>query len=107
MGVTKESPPVKLFDGWFDERTYFESDKPPIKVSDILDFIYSTLSEHAYEKINNETIEEYDDEVKELIVYSNNDNTKKHYQRYETQYQDYTKNHRKLKLDSPINVANF
>eukprot|EP00957_Ditylum_brightwellii_P141511 10780119-Ditylum_brightwellii.AAC.1 len=62
MGVTKKLPPVKLFDGWFDERMYFKSDKPPINVSDILDLIYSMLSEHTYKKINNETIEEYDDE---------------------------------------------
>eukprot|EP00957_Ditylum_brightwellii_P040344 3053100-Ditylum_brightwellii.AAC.1 len=61
MGVTRKSSPVKLFDGWFDERTYFKLDKPPIKVSDVLDLIYSMLSKHAYEKINNETIEEYDD----------------------------------------------
>eukprot|EP00957_Ditylum_brightwellii_P160569 12224232-Ditylum_brightwellii.AAC.1 len=74
MGVTKELPPVKLFDG--------------------------TLSKHAYKKINNETVEEYDDEVKKLFAYSNNAKTKKHYQRYENQYQDYTKNHSKLKLDS-------
>eukprot|EP00957_Ditylum_brightwellii_P017932 1351097-Ditylum_brightwellii.AAC.1 len=61
MGVTKKLPSVKLFDGWFDERMYFESDKPPIKVSHILDLIYSTLSKHTYEKISNETVEEYDD----------------------------------------------
>eukprot|EP00957_Ditylum_brightwellii_P181192 13801789-Ditylum_brightwellii.AAC.1 len=82
MGVTKNLPPVKLFDGWFDERTYFESDKPPIKVSDVLDLIYSMLSKHTYKKINDETIEEYDDEVKKSIAYSNNAKTKKHYQRY-------------------------
>jgi hypothetical protein len=107
MGVTKKSPPVKLFDGWFDERTYFESDKPSINVSDVLDLIYSTLSEHTYEKMNDETVEEYDDEVKKLIAYSTNAKSKKHYQRYEVQYQEYTKNHSKLPLDSPVNVANF
>eukprot|EP00957_Ditylum_brightwellii_P088046 6706864-Ditylum_brightwellii.AAC.1 len=64
MGVTKKLPPVKLFDRWFDEHTYFKSDKPSINVSDVLDLIYSRLSEHAYKKINNETIEEYDDKVK-------------------------------------------
>eukprot|EP00957_Ditylum_brightwellii_P107691 8216112-Ditylum_brightwellii.AAC.1 len=62
MGVTKILPPVKLFDGWFDKRMYFQSDKPPINVSNVLGLIYSTLSEHTYEKINNETVEEYDDE---------------------------------------------
>eukprot|EP00957_Ditylum_brightwellii_P003905 297677-Ditylum_brightwellii.AAC.1 len=61
MGVTKKLLPVKLFDGWFVEQTYFKSDKPSINVSDVLDLIYSTLSEHTYEKINNETLEEYDD----------------------------------------------
>eukprot|EP00957_Ditylum_brightwellii_P159088 12107950-Ditylum_brightwellii.AAC.1 len=64
MDVTRKSPPVKLFDGWFDERMYFESGKPPINVSDVFDLIYSMLSEHTYKKINNETVEEYDDEVK-------------------------------------------
>eukprot|EP00957_Ditylum_brightwellii_P074835 5687160-Ditylum_brightwellii.AAC.1 len=82
MGVTKKLPHVKLFDGRFDDSTYFESDKPPIKVSDVLDLIYSALSKHMYEKINDETIEEYDDEGKKLIAYSNNAKTKKHYQRY-------------------------
>eukprot|EP00957_Ditylum_brightwellii_P199142 15180147-Ditylum_brightwellii.AAC.1 len=62
MGVTKKLPPVKLFGGWFDERMYFESDKPSINVSDVLDLIYSMLSKHTYEKINDETVEEYDDE---------------------------------------------
>eukprot|EP00957_Ditylum_brightwellii_P040660 3077361-Ditylum_brightwellii.AAC.1 len=61
MGVTKKSPPFKLFDGWFDERMYFKLDKPSINVSDFLALIYSTLSEHTYKKINDETIEEYDD----------------------------------------------
>eukprot|EP00957_Ditylum_brightwellii_P106852 8151760-Ditylum_brightwellii.AAC.1 len=83
MDVTKKLPPVKLFDGWFDESTYFELEKPPIKVSDVLDLIYSTLSEHTYKKINDETTEEYDDKVKKFIAYSNNAKTKKHYQRYE------------------------
>eukprot|EP00957_Ditylum_brightwellii_P087257 6641769-Ditylum_brightwellii.AAC.1 len=78
MGVTKKLPPVKLFDGWFDESTYFKSDKPSINVSNVLDLIHSTLSKHAYEKINDDTVEEYDDE-----------------------YQEYTKNHSKLPLDSP------
>eukprot|EP00957_Ditylum_brightwellii_P001355 106301-Ditylum_brightwellii.AAC.1 len=65
MGVTvRKSPFVKLFDGWFDERTYFELDNSPIKVSNVLDLIYSTLSECTYKKVDNETIEEYDDEVK-------------------------------------------
>eukprot|EP00957_Ditylum_brightwellii_P085277 6485982-Ditylum_brightwellii.AAC.1 len=62
MGVTRNLLPAKLFDGWFDERTYFKLDKPPINVSNVLDLIYSTLSEHIYEKINDDTIEEYDDE---------------------------------------------
>eukprot|EP00957_Ditylum_brightwellii_P145611 11086835-Ditylum_brightwellii.AAC.1 len=62
MSVTKKLPPVKLFDGWFDECTYFELDKPSINVSNVLDLIYSTLNQHTYEKINNETVEEYDDE---------------------------------------------
>eukprot|EP00957_Ditylum_brightwellii_P017989 1355807-Ditylum_brightwellii.AAC.1 len=62
MGVTKKSPPIKLFDGWFDERMYFKSDKPSINVSGVLDLIYSTLSENTYVKMNDETIEEYDDE---------------------------------------------
>eukprot|EP00957_Ditylum_brightwellii_P006177 467148-Ditylum_brightwellii.AAC.1 len=79
MGVTRKLPPVKLFDGWFDERTYFELDKPPIKVSDVLDLIYSTLSEHTHKTITNETIEEYDDEAKKLIAYSTNVKSKKHY----------------------------
>eukprot|EP00957_Ditylum_brightwellii_P132748 10122625-Ditylum_brightwellii.AAC.1 len=65
MVVTKKSPPVKLFDRWFDECTYFKLDKPHINVADVLDLIYSTLSEHTYEKINDETIEEYDDKVKD------------------------------------------
>eukprot|EP00957_Ditylum_brightwellii_P066994 5085562-Ditylum_brightwellii.AAC.1 len=101
MGVTaKKSPPVKLYDGWFDDCTYFELDKPPIKISNILNLIYSTLSKHKYKKIDNETIEEYDDEVKKNIVYSSNAKTKKHYQHYKKQYQDYTKTHSKLPLDS-------
>eukprot|EP00957_Ditylum_brightwellii_P082702 6289060-Ditylum_brightwellii.AAC.1 len=83
MGVTKKLPPVKLFNGWFDEHTYFKLDKPPINVSDVLDLIYSTLSEHMYEKTNNETVEEYDDKC------------------YKKQYQEYTKNHSKFPLDSP------
>eukprot|EP00957_Ditylum_brightwellii_P107452 8198540-Ditylum_brightwellii.AAC.1 len=58
------------------------------------------LSEHTYKKINDETIEDYDDEVKKLIAYSNNAKTKKHYQHYEKQYQEYRKNHNKLKLVS-------
>eukprot|EP00957_Ditylum_brightwellii_P071941 5467693-Ditylum_brightwellii.AAC.1 len=62
MGVTvKKSPPVKLYDRWFDECTYFELDEPPIKISDVLDLIYRTLSKHTYKKIDDETIEEYDD----------------------------------------------
>eukprot|EP00957_Ditylum_brightwellii_P094756 7215903-Ditylum_brightwellii.AAC.1 len=62
MGVTKKSPPVKLFDGWFYECTYFKLDKPSINVSNVLDLIYSMLSKHTYEKMNDETVEEYDDE---------------------------------------------
>eukprot|EP00957_Ditylum_brightwellii_P019974 1508220-Ditylum_brightwellii.AAC.1 len=58
------------------------------------------LSVHTYKKINNETIEEYDDEVKNLIAYSTNAKSKKQYQRCKKQYQEYTKNHSKLKLDS-------
>eukprot|EP00957_Ditylum_brightwellii_P089904 6846808-Ditylum_brightwellii.AAC.1 len=46
------------------------------------------------QKINDETIAEYDDEVKKLIAYSTNAKTTKHYQRYKKQY------HSKLKLDS-------
>eukprot|EP00957_Ditylum_brightwellii_P183585 13983858-Ditylum_brightwellii.AAC.1 len=61
MGVTKKIPPVKLFNGWFVERTYFKSDKPSINVSNVLDLIYSALSKHTYEKMNDETVEEYDD----------------------------------------------
>eukprot|EP00957_Ditylum_brightwellii_P209659 15362680-Ditylum_brightwellii.AAC.1 len=72
MGVTKKSPLVKLFDGCFDERMYFELDKPPIKISNVLDLIYSMLSKHTYEKIDDETIDEYDDEVKKLVAYSTN-----------------------------------
>eukprot|EP00957_Ditylum_brightwellii_P075196 5714603-Ditylum_brightwellii.AAC.1 len=64
MGVTRKLPPVKLFDRWFDEHTYFESDKTPINVSDVLDLIYSMLSEHTYKKINDETVEKSDDKVK-------------------------------------------
>eukprot|EP00957_Ditylum_brightwellii_P199174 15182769-Ditylum_brightwellii.AAC.1 len=100
MGVTRKLPPVKLFDGWFDECTYFELDKPPIKISDVLDLIYNMLSKHTYKKIDDETIEEYNDEVKKLIVYSTSAKSKKHYQRYKKQYQECTKNHSKLKLDS-------
>eukprot|EP00957_Ditylum_brightwellii_P007187 545600-Ditylum_brightwellii.AAC.1 len=62
MGVTvRKVPLVKLFDGWLDERTYFESGKPPIKVLGIFKLIYSMLSKHTYNKIDNETIEEYND----------------------------------------------
>eukprot|EP00957_Ditylum_brightwellii_P054085 4096685-Ditylum_brightwellii.AAC.1 len=75
MGVTvKKSPTVKLFDGMLSERTY--------------------------KKVNNETVEEYDDKVKTLIVYSTNAKSKKHYQCYKKQYQGYTKKYSKLKLDS-------
>eukprot|EP00957_Ditylum_brightwellii_P178989 13634279-Ditylum_brightwellii.AAC.1 len=86
MGVTvRKLPPVKLFDGWLDEHTYFESDKPSIKISNILNLIYSTLSKYTYKKINDKTIKEYDDEVKKLIAYSTNSKTKKHYQHYKNQ----------------------
>eukprot|EP00957_Ditylum_brightwellii_P176997 13483199-Ditylum_brightwellii.AAC.1 len=62
MGVTvKKLPAVKLFDGWFDECMYFKSDTAPIKVSDVLNIIYSTLSERTYKKVSNEKGEEYDD----------------------------------------------
>eukprot|EP00957_Ditylum_brightwellii_P106912 8156831-Ditylum_brightwellii.AAC.1 len=78
MGVTvRKSPAVKLFDGWFDERTYFKLKNAPIKA-----------------------VEDYDDKVKRLIEYSTNAKYKKHYQHYEKQYQDYTEKHSKLKLDS-------
>eukprot|EP00957_Ditylum_brightwellii_P138080 10526770-Ditylum_brightwellii.AAC.1 len=101
MGVTvKKLPTVKLFDGCFDERTYFESDKAPIKVPNVLDLIYSMLSERTYKKLNNEIIEEYDDKVDRLIAYSTNNKSNKHYQCYEKQYQDYTKKQSKLELDS-------
>eukprot|EP00957_Ditylum_brightwellii_P179565 13678668-Ditylum_brightwellii.AAC.1 len=65
MGITvKKLPAAKLFDGWFDERMYFRSDKAPIKVSDILDLIYSMLSECSYKRVSNKKVEEYDDKVK-------------------------------------------
>ena len=58
MGVTaRKLPAVKLFDGWFDEWMYFKSKNAPIKVSNVLDLIYSTLSERTYKKFDNETIE--------------------------------------------------
>eukprot|EP00957_Ditylum_brightwellii_P169204 12879079-Ditylum_brightwellii.AAC.1 len=64
MGVTVEkSPSVKLYDRWFDERTYFGSDKPLLKISDVLNLVYSMLRKHTYKKIDDETIEEYDDKV--------------------------------------------
>eukprot|EP00957_Ditylum_brightwellii_P101180 7710834-Ditylum_brightwellii.AAC.1 len=86
---------------------YFELDKASVKVSDILDLIYSTLSECTYVRANNEKVVEFDDKVKKIIVYSTYAKSKAHYQCYEKQYQEYTKNHSKLKLDSPANVANF
>eukprot|EP00957_Ditylum_brightwellii_P034353 2606545-Ditylum_brightwellii.AAC.1 len=65
MGVTvKKLPTVMLFDGWFDESTYFKLKNASIKVSDVLDLIYSMFSECTYQKVDDETVEEYDDEVK-------------------------------------------
>eukprot|EP00957_Ditylum_brightwellii_P210689 15365262-Ditylum_brightwellii.AAC.1 len=62
MGVTvKKLPVVGIFYGWFDECMYFKSDKPPIKISDILDLIYSMLSQRTYTKANKEKAEEFDD----------------------------------------------
>eukprot|EP00957_Ditylum_brightwellii_P119982 9156588-Ditylum_brightwellii.AAC.1 len=108
MGVTvKKSPAVKLFDGWFDEHTYFKSKNALIKVSDVLDLIYSMLSECTNKKVDDETVGEYDDKVKKIIVYYTNAKSKKHYQHYKKQYQDYTEKHIKLKLDYPVNVAIF
>eukprot|EP00957_Ditylum_brightwellii_P209165 15360618-Ditylum_brightwellii.AAC.1 len=108
MGVTvRKSPVVLLFGGWFDEHTYFKLDKASSKVSYILDLIYSTLSECKHEKADNESVEEFDDKVKQLMLYSTNAKSKSHYQCYTKQYQDYMKTHSKLKLGSLVNVANF
>eukprot|EP00957_Ditylum_brightwellii_P172411 13125508-Ditylum_brightwellii.AAC.1 len=65
MGVTvKKLPSVKLVEGWFDEQMYFKSNKAPIKISNFLNLIHSTLSECMRKKVNNEIIEEFDDKVK-------------------------------------------
>eukprot|EP00957_Ditylum_brightwellii_P200636 15294707-Ditylum_brightwellii.AAC.1 len=83
MGITvKKLPAVKLFDGWFDERMSFKSDKAPIKISDIFGLTYSTLSKRIYKKAINEKVEELDDNVKELIACSTNTKSKAHYQHY-------------------------
>eukprot|EP00957_Ditylum_brightwellii_P077649 5901229-Ditylum_brightwellii.AAC.1 len=60
----KKLPAVELFDGWFDEHTYFKLDKAPIKVSGILNLIYGTLNECTHERANNEKVEEFDSEGK-------------------------------------------
>eukprot|EP00957_Ditylum_brightwellii_P045976 3487748-Ditylum_brightwellii.AAC.1 len=63
MGVTvKKLPAVKLFDGLFNKRMHFKSDKAPIKVSDFFDLIYSTLSECTDEGSNDEKVEKFYEE---------------------------------------------
>eukprot|EP00957_Ditylum_brightwellii_P107158 8175307-Ditylum_brightwellii.AAC.1 len=101
MGVTvKNLPAVKLFDGWFDERTYFKLDKAPMTVFDALDLIYSMISECTYKKVSDEKVEENDDKVNNFIAYSTNTKSKKHCQHYKKQYQEYMKKHSILKLDT-------
>eukprot|EP00957_Ditylum_brightwellii_P188256 14331086-Ditylum_brightwellii.AAC.1 len=87
MRVTvKKLPALKLFDGWFDKCVFFKLDTAPIKISDVLNIIYSMLSEHTYKKVSYEKVEEFDNEVKELIAYSTNTKSKAHYQHYKKQY---------------------
>ena len=93
-----------LYEGWFDPSP--QASKTPLSVSDLLEVVYDALSERAYIRAYKDKKDEYDDEVKELIAYSDNKKTKKHYQRYEQQYIEFT-DKRNAHIDSTANVANF
>ena len=93
-----------LYEGWFDPSP--QASKTPLSVSDLLEVVYDALSERAYIKAYKDEKDEYDDEVKELIAYSDNKKTKKHYQRYEQQYIEFI-DKRNACINSTANVANF
>eukprot|EP00957_Ditylum_brightwellii_P154497 11757731-Ditylum_brightwellii.AAC.1 len=65
MGIiVKKLPAVKLFNELFDECMYFKLDTALIKISDVLNLIYSMLSECTYKKVNDDKVEKFADEVK-------------------------------------------
>eukprot|EP00957_Ditylum_brightwellii_P025447 1924050-Ditylum_brightwellii.AAC.1 len=95
-----------FFKGWFDS-TLFVNITKPLKASDILNVVYNVLSEQAHEKIyQDETDMEYDDDIKDKLMYLDGPKTKMYYQQYKNQFILHTENF-DAEIDSPINAANF
>eukprot|EP00957_Ditylum_brightwellii_P063576 4826254-Ditylum_brightwellii.AAC.1 len=59
-----------IYEGWFDPSP--QASRTALTPSDLLEVIYEVLSEHAYIKAYKKKKDEYNEEVKELILYSNN-----------------------------------
>ena len=93
------------YEGWFDPSPNIS--KKPISVKDILDVVYDAISEMAYERVyQEETKEQYDDDIKQLVSYPQNKKSQQAYQCYKNAYLAFTVE-KKARKDSTVNVANF